>query len=361
MTTTTASTSTSVYDPLPGVHRISNSERTAFKRCRRSWSWSYRDRYVPTDVNRNFWIGTGFHYALEQYHGYDRDPFDAWRNYVTATLQLDQAPPSYDVEEDSITVIGMLDHYLKRWLPSRNEFQTFRVNNKPQVEIEFSIYIMDCPCHTPAWPVYYVGTFDRVVIDPYARLWVQDYKTAERFDTDKLPTDGQISSYSLAARVMYQRAFEGVLYTQFRKRVADYPKRNKDGSFSIDQRQSTTHSHYVEALTAEYGHIPEKYANVVNHFASLETEDGDQYIRQDLVRRDAVAVENELQSMVDEFTDMLSTPRIYKSAMQGCTNCTFYHPCVAKDSGADYSYLLAEDYRQVTNARVQTWRNLLPV
>lgn len=73
------------YDIIP----IHNSDRAAFKRCRRYWNWSSPARDNLTlradiyGVNTNLWFGTGIHWALEQYYNplLQRDPVEAWKTW----------------------------------------------------------------------------------------------------------------------------------------------------------------------------------------------------------------------------------------------------------------------------------------
>lgn len=75
----------SKWDIIP----IHNSDRAAFKRCRRYWDWSSPARQNLTiradvhGINTNLWFGTGIHWALEQYYtpGLRRDPVEAWKTW----------------------------------------------------------------------------------------------------------------------------------------------------------------------------------------------------------------------------------------------------------------------------------------
>ena len=192
-------------DELPEKYiAIHTTDRNLFRRCRRKWNYqsSLKQNLTLKDkVNPNLWFGTGFHFALEDYHGYNKfgNPKEAFKAYVECfdarTLDLDcQAliPIGY----------GMLDHYVNNWLPRRNKYQTFIVDDVPQVEIEISIYIPELSEKFEI-PVLYQLKLDRVVIDNDRRLWFQDYKTAGKFDTKKLVTDPQISGYSWAFPYKY--------------------------------------------------------------------------------------------------------------------------------------------------------------
>src|SRR6478735_7678608 len=75
----------SKWDIIP----IHSSDRATFKFCRRQWKWSSPNQLnlVPRasvyGVNKNFWFGTGIHYALERYYnpGLREDPWIAWETW----------------------------------------------------------------------------------------------------------------------------------------------------------------------------------------------------------------------------------------------------------------------------------------
>lgn len=335
--------SLSVYAARPGQFRFSNSERKEFRRCRRLWNWHYREGYIPKSENahRSLWFGTGFHYALEDYHGYRHfsDPMNAFEAYVES-CSAHELPEVYD---DLIELAGgMLAHYTRHWLPRRDEFRTLWIDGVPQVEVEFEYPLMvvrGSPPNSTVTEVYLVGTFDRVVLDTHNRLYVQDYKTTSRWDVGtlalKLPTDGQISTYALVADARYGAEYqvEGVLYTQFKKKAPDYPKELKSGGFSQDRNANTTYGLYVEALRSEFdGRIPDKYREYVNYLVEREQPEGDAFIYQMIEPRNASQREAERWKLKAEASEMLLPQlALYPNSTDDCARCAFRDPCIAMD------------------------------
>src|SRR5690554_6285659 len=99
---------------------IHTYDRIAFKRCRRKWYFSspLRRNVAPKDgFNENLWFGTGFHFALEDYHGYNifGDPILAFHAYV------DIFEKEIDLSEKALELIDifpeMMNHYTAEWLP----------------------------------------------------------------------------------------------------------------------------------------------------------------------------------------------------------------------------------------------------
>lgn len=86
-TATQAPPNPSKWDIIP----IHNSDRGAFKSCRRKWAWSSPSRLnlIPKahvhGIYKPFWFGTGIHHALEKYYNplLREDPvvaFETWFN-----------------------------------------------------------------------------------------------------------------------------------------------------------------------------------------------------------------------------------------------------------------------------------------
>lgn len=106
------------------------SSSRSFRRCMRKWY--HQSGYgLALDRKENsanmpipFWLGSGLHYALEDFHGYNlfRDPRLAAIAYYKAHLQQEM-PAGAD---DAITlVIDMLEYYLE-WLPKHNDLPQFQ-------------------------------------------------------------------------------------------------------------------------------------------------------------------------------------------------------------------------------------------
>src|SRR5438270_10658262 len=74
------------YANLPEIH---NSDAALFQRCRRKWNWSSTLRAGLESLDAQpaaLWFGSGFHFAMEDYHGYRqfKTPMDAFLAYVNA-------------------------------------------------------------------------------------------------------------------------------------------------------------------------------------------------------------------------------------------------------------------------------------
>ena len=339
---------------------IHTTDRNLFRRCRRKWHFESElgKHLVEKDkLNENLWFGTGFHFALEDYHGFNRfrHPAKAFDAYLKA-FKLEQL--SIECQALAKLAPHMFDYYINDWLPQRNEFETFFVDKIPQVEVEFSIYIPELS----DWlglPVIYQGKLDRIVTDIDGMLWFMDYKTAGKFDVEKLETDPQISSYSWAFPFIYNKLAEGIVYLQFRKAIAEPPKILKNGDISSDKRQNTTYKLYLEALQSRYGQAyPEKNREMLDILINQETPEGDNFIRFDKVKRNEHNRRSEYQKILAEGYEMLNSKiSLYPNPNRDCKwDCNFRSVCLAMDDGSDWEFMLNENFEKKKNEE-ELWLN----
>lgn len=323
--------------------------------------------------NIHFWFGSAIHFALEDYHGWNRfgDPRRAYKAYYEASQKTGDLPEG--AEGMYPVGLGMLSYYLK-WYPKHNqdyEFETvwldkegkeaepFSEGAQPGTEIRFFLdlgirVIVDrttgqigrkytpeldpylvavhdlgetekpayynyysndeaFPTEVLIVPIHYHGTVDKIVKDRKGKWWILDYKTAKSADTNKLDTDDQISAYIWALEQYMNHPIEGFVYLQLTKDVAKEPKRLKNGDLSTDKKQKTTHALLRKALTEEFGSIanaPNKYIEFLNHIAEQEFPEGDRFIRWDMVKRTKEEIVSTYHHIMGELEAMIN-PNLY--------------------------------------------------
>lgn len=341
---------------LEQVH-IHTSDRISFKRCRRKWGFCspLRRNLEPiTKSSGALWLGSGIHWALEDYHGYKRcaGPLEALKLYYKAFPE-EQLP----VAADDLYQTGceMLEHYLQ-FTKKNFEYRTVWIEGIPQVEIGFSIPLPEA--NDEEHEVFYHGTFDRVVSDEFDNWYILDYKTAAAIDTDKLSTDPQISAYMWAAEQHYGRPIAGMIYLQMSKSTPAKPKVLKSGDISKDKGQKTTHAMYRQALIDTYGKVPEDYIDVLNHFAELVTPEGDGFIRIDVVVRNKAAKKAVAEHTIAEAKEMLNPKlALYPNPTRDCKwDCSVRTICMAIEEGGEYESWIGYEFQE----RNQSALNELP-
>jgi hypothetical protein len=325
--------------------RIRTSERTLFRRCRRLWAWQSQNRFNRTISGTvdHFWFGTGVHFALEDYHGYNfyGTPDTAFLAYVNATSEVGIVPATLSELRDM--GIGLLQYYHTYWLRNRTALETYWVDDKPQVEVRFDI---ELPIKDYLGrPVVYHGTLDRVAADEYGRLWVVEYKTAKQFQVYHFDVDDQITSYCWAAHCIYQKPVAGVIYMQYRKKLPEYPHILANGKVSVNKTQNTTAIMYRQALLDIYGEVakaPAENVKFLNNLISLETEDSDLFIRRDYVERNEYQIAAQGEKILLEAADMVNPELpLYPNPTRDCGwQCPLQSVCIAMDDGSDFESLL---------------------
>lgn len=355
------------------IARIRTSDRISFKRCRRKWGWNshLRGNLGPKEAQNPLWFGTGMHFALEDYHGYNiyGSPAEAFKAYCTATYSLKQhvAIPAMFHELRTLG-IGMMEYY-SLWLSERDTYKTYWHEGVPQVEVRAHVEIpFDIQKKFPGAPydkAVYSVTIDRVVEDSDGWLWLVDYKSAKQIQTLHFATDPQIGAYYWVAEYIYNRPVRGFLYQQHRKDVPQEPRITSLGRVSTDKRQLVTHASYRKALVNIFGPNVEKWPNenllFLNELAREEDPDKDKFIRRDKIYRNEASFQSEGTKILMEVEDMLNPNLpLYPNPTRDCAYmCPFMHACISLDDGSDFEHELqiAHAPREKEN---ELWRQHLP-
>jgi hypothetical protein len=354
---------------------IRTSDRISFKRCRRKWGWSshLRGNLTNKDAIGPLWYGTGMHYALEDFHGYNiyGSPIKAFEAYCYATwANRSKNPVPGMFHELKELGIGMMGYY-ELWLSERQPLKTLWIDGKPQVEVRALIpvpfNVKERYPDSPFDSVLYSVTIDRVCEDDDGLLWPLDYKSAKSVQTMHLPTDPQVGAYYWALGHIYpDRQVGGFIYQQHRKDVPEDPRVTMSGRLSVDKRQLTTHRAYRRVLKNIYGadhnKWPQENLKFLNELAASEEAEADKFIRRDKVYRNQFAAETEGTKILLEVEDMLNPNLpLYPNPVRDCvyTCSQFYHACIAMDDGSDWQ----QELDLLTKPKGQEddkWRTFLP-
>jgi hypothetical protein len=350
---------------------IRTSDRLMFRRCRRRWGWNshLRGNIGPKQSASPLWMGTGFHFAMEDFHGENKygNPMNAFRIFRDATIRAarnDMRRLPGDINELTVLACGMLEYYSTQWLRTRDPLKTFVYNGIPQLEVNFRV---DIPMDVTAYGydrAVYSGTLDRVIEDEHGQLWIVEYKTAKSVSTLHFENDTQVSAYCWAGNLLYGRPITGVIYQQHRKEVPHEPKVLANGRISQDKAQLTTHSKLRALMQNVYGSVekaPMDYKVLLNYFATVEDADSDKFIRRDRIRRNAHQCEAEGNKILMEVSEMLNPDLpLYPNPDRTCAfMCPFNGTCTSVDDGSDWEYEL-DILMQKRDSEYDRWRRYLP-
>lgn len=366
---------------------IRTSDRIAFKQCRRKWGFSshLKKNLAPNNLAAPLWFGSAIHYALEDYHGWNRfgHPREAFKAYCLATAQNYKRELPPDAQEHYELGKAMMDYYIHYWLGAypRKPDATYWEENaqtglmEPQVEVNFEIPIPIDPERTPLLAQYvaalgadcvlYRGTIDRVAIDDFGHLWIVEYKTAKMAQNTHFATDPQVTTYVWAASLIYDRPVAGVIYQQFVKKMPNPPRLLNNGQISTAANMITSYPLYKEALEAMYGELkksPAKNVEYMNRLMSSENDQRDRYIIRENIVRNTQQGHSEAWKIMMELEDMLNPDLpLYPNPTRDCTRmCSFLTTCVNMDDGSDWEQLLEEQYSERDQDVDRMWRRRMP-
>lgn len=349
-------------DPTPVTPLvIRTSDRISFRECRRRWGWSshLRHNLEPKSAASPLWLGTGVHYALEDFHGYKHFPTisAAFLEYVEACRRMPGDALPMDYRELVELGVGMLNYYVG-WLEGRDPMTTLWVDGVPQVEVEARIPL---PPIEGLPPLEYGVKLDRVCRAINGDLWVQDWKTAIRLETEHLDNDPQTAAYCWAGSVMYEEPIVGMCYTQLWKELPRPPRLLSSGKYSTSKSQITTLKMYRKAMIDLYvtpDRIPPGNVEVLNHLAELETPERDKFVQRDFKELSKHAIQAEGVKLLLEVPEMVDPDLpLYPNPTRMCTRyCAFYSPCLSMDDGGDWESEIREGYQQ-RQSEENSWRS----
>lgn len=396
---------------------IRTSDRRTFRRCLRKWDFQSSLRgnwqHIGTEQNINFWFGSAIHFAMEDYHGENKlgDPRKAFWAYYQA-FPASELPMGAEAHYE--LGMAMLSYYLT-WYKRHNDVagfetalvdpETHQLYNPHQVKktdkMEYAVEqsfilplntyvavdvngnirkafnVQDPSCISFTYdgvecdivPIYYHGTMDRIVCDKYGRYWILDYKTAKGADTNKLDTDDQISAYLWAFEKWFGIKPYGFIYLQLTKEAVQEPKRLKNGELSVDKKQKTTYSLLKQEIINDYGTVnaaPDKLIQFLNHMASIESPEGDRFIRWDFVKRTPEQIRSTEEHIMGELRHMLwDDLYCYPNPTRDCIwDCPCRDLCLAldrKDETAVNEFMQNFEQRpRNEDGNLDPWRENIP-
>lgn len=349
---------------------IRTSDRQAFKRCRRKWHFASHLRLNRDAIEgaSYFWIGTGGHFAMEDYHGcnYYGSPVKAFQAYVIANEAWAQKskyklPADYTYQAELGE--GILDYYTM-WLEDRDPIETVWVDGEPLVEqvirakMPSTVTLNDIE-----HDIYYQATIDRLVVIE-GEYWVLDYKFYAQFQQGSLDFDQQMTAYCWLAEAVFEVPIAGAILHQFRKTLPKIPKINTNGQISTDKAQLTTRKLYRDVLIDRYGDTRKAtpaHIETLNHFAGREGPDWDPFIRRDKTYRNQAQIESEGSRILMEIEEMTNPDLpIYTNPTRTCEfDCQFNDVCLAVDRDEDWEDIL---YSTTVSRKEEKegWRDYLP-
>lgn len=287
---------------------------------------------------------------------------------------LPDGTDQYD-EIESLLPLGsaMLDNY-KRYADENDGFEVVLAEHTFSVPIwdyahDRILTAIDTREQSPNYgkelEVHARGRQDAITQKPNGKLGVMDHKTAEKMEDSamlslKLESDEQITTYLWAAQVeaIYYdlphkgQPLEEAIYNVIRKAVPSPPSIVRGGFFSVDRTKECTTYEYVMDWMKDAGYsysdLSEKHQGYVDWLREVGDE---QFFVRKLVRRNQHQLQNAGVRIYQEAHDMLTVMAgdesgIYPNIRNdwSCLNCPFRAPCMAKEQGDDWQYMIDNNY-----------------
>jgi len=315
-------------------------ENTLFRRCRRAWDLSARERqnYEPAEPTRVFDLDEAMRDALEVY--YFPGMWD-WNRTIVRPLTVQafqksmrrqratyaqhrEVSPEQEREWDANLELGieMLGRYFG-WAPQTDRFHPL------QVATQFDITIPD-PRNPDAGllnpdgrGIQYRLRIDMVVIDEHEMCWLAENRivTGQAWQgIDQLLLDEQSLTRAWAWQLGYLARLEGTIHNELRVGVPAAT------DAAADERE-------VRALPGPSGII---------------TQHRSEFFRRTQIPRSALELEQRGHAVALEVQDMTDpTLRLYPNpSVEHCPGCVYRRPCVAMTQGFDEQPILEASYRK---------------
>ena len=386
------------WDIIP----IHASDVSSFLRCRRYWNWSsparsnLRTRADVSGVNPNLWFGTGIHYALEHYYHpmLRRDPeesFTTWFSYqwnggIVSEEWLEQTydnnphrqadglyqirglqdilPQPDEEEYFNLRELGIaMMRYYKQYAEDKDDFEIIATESTYSVPLGFESVDTreDSPNYGKKSEVHARGKRDTIIYWPqYDRFGIRDHKTAAVVNEDyfsKLDSDPQVSNYIWASREearYYDKPWltiDSCLYEAIRKVAPSPPSMLQNGTPSLSRTtESTTakqFSDFIEEHNLQVWYEANEKAQ--NYYNWLVVEGDDNFIQRKMTYRSTAYLDNVGSQLAAIAQEMLSPDlKLYPryTSDWNCTKCAFRAPCLTMQDGADYQFILDNNYEK---------------
>lgn len=375
------------------IFRVSTTERSEFKECRRRWDLSSYSRQGLEPKKPHFALsfGTAIHYALEQHYGTNRakgieechlDFIKFWRLEVgKQILRLTgvEVPEKFlqpidkifggvdDFYNDALTRVTSKDakeyeEYLALGSQMLKGYVTWSTleDNKQETgfdkvlftEKEFAVAIPDPNTLEPfrftdgngqVWEMWLVGRFD-MIVEKADRIFILDHKTSkDRLNRDLLILDDQMTKYQWALKQILRLhhpelvdKVAGCYYNVLRKKLPVIPEVLKSG-VGLSKRKDidTTYEIYLQAIM-DQGFDPEDYSEILERLQNKNTG----FFERAVVRRNQHEIDSAGVQLLQEAVDMLNAPYCYPNFTWDCRwKCDFKELCLAMEKGEDVEWM----------------------
>jgi hypothetical protein len=207
-------------------------------------------------------------------------------------------------------------------------------------------------------PVHLRGTQDAIIRDrETGRFGILEHKTAVSINEDyflKLDKDEQCTTYMFAGEVeakvhdLPYSEIDFVLYNALRKAFPRWPTITSRGDISINRATESTTIDMLMRTIDDMGMSDswQEFEKLRAYVEYVQDAGDEQFIVRNHVRRNRNEIFSCGKRVYMEAKDMLNSPSIYPNPTgnYSCLKCIFRAPCIAKDDGSEWEWMLDEQF-----------------
>jgi hypothetical protein len=212
-------------------------------------------------------------------------------------------------------------------------------------------------------PVHLRGTQDAIIQDnDTGKYGILEHKTAASINEDyflKLDKDEQCTTYMFAGEVeakvhgLPYTEIDFVLYNALRKTFPRWPTITSRGDISVNrQSESTTYDMLMKTIEdMGMGDTWQEFEKLRGYVEYVRDSGDEQFVIRNPVRRNRHEIFSCGERVYMETRDMLNSPSIYPNPTGNwsCLKCIFRPPCIAKDDGSEWEWMLDEQFEKNHN------------
>lgn len=334
------------------IKDTSATERSGFRKCRRSWFLQTVHRLDRQEGNVNFFLGRIYHSALEAYYGGIKsgviisacemlalDAYQAAYDEQIAVIK-DQLGSFFSFGESTFKDAGelgldMLQNYLER------ERDEPLLDEVIAVEFRVRVAIVNASGRRVGW----LSVQADVVGMKGGQLAVVDHKTASSYmPSAHLDLDDQLTAEVYSWWKHSDECPEIAIYNVSLKKSPHPPKLLKNGKLSVAKNQNTSPALYRQAIVDNGLNI----ADYVEYLAILDEKD-DPLFRRETTFRTPGQMANFEANLFEEFRDMkavaLHPERAYPNpTSMNCGGCPVRVICTTMMDNGDVPAIINAEF-----------------
>jgi hypothetical protein len=326
------------------------SDRSWFKRCRRSWDFSSRlrsnlepaERRYALDLDRALRDGLAVYYFPGMWE-WDRKivlplVFAAFEKTMRRQREDHELSPAEEEEWDRGMASGqqLLEHYLT-WAPAADRFWPVRVETDFEAQIPDPTMADTDLVSAEGQVVRYGGRVDLLLVDEHDAYWVVRHRLVERFtEAELLMLDDEVLAACWAWEQFYLgMRISGTVHNELL--IGGGPP---DPAEPVKRPRA---SHAFARARAQHRRM---YAQAEHVPTEVMVEEGGGMFRRTRIPRSRAAVDDLARRLAAEALEMLDPAVVLypTPTPEHCSACDFRAPCLAVNEGTDADAILAAGY-----------------